>query len=211
MIESKLKVITIFFALCFTWCLPANSQVGSTEQEEILSKTEGFFLEGHLQGHGLTVEDDDADDGGGLGIKAGYGFSPLFTLYLGIDGASMNVADPATQSFTANEYSLVYVDLGGRFNFRSGPHSVVPYIDTFVTGIASTYNTGAGDVTFSGSGVSVGGGVQYFFSPQFAFNGGLDFTFGSYDEVEGGGGNESVDLGVTGARIDIGFSWYPSN
>lgn len=186
----------------------AHGQV-SEDEEEILSDTEGLFVETHLQGDGVTVEDDETDSGRGFGVKVGYGFTPLLTGYIGIDGASLDVADPGTQVSTASEYALVYVDLGGRLNFRAGSNSAVPYLDGSISGVASTYNTSAGDATFSGAGVSLGGGLQYFFSPQFAFNGGLDLTFGSYDEVEVAGETESLDLGFTGARIDIGVSWYP--
>jgi hypothetical protein len=181
----------------------------SDNEQEILSDTEGLFVEAHFQGHGVTVEEDDTDSGRGFGVKIGYGFTPLLTAYIGIDGASMDVADPVTQRVTGDEYALVYFDLGGRLNFRSGPNSIVPYLDGSINGIASTYATSAGDATFSGAGGSIGGGIQYFFSPKFAFNGGLDLTFGSYNELEVNGQTESVDLGFTGARIDIGLSWYP--
>jgi len=206
--------LSLLFAFVFSLASPVPAQ-GQTsdaqtdDQEEILSGTEGLFLEAHLQGHGVTVEDDDTDNGRGFGVKVGYGFTPLITAYLGIDGASMDVGDPGTRSLAANEYSLVYVDLGGRLNFRSGQNSVVPYLDASLSGIASTYSTSGGDVTFSGSGASVGAGLQYFVSRQFALNGGLDLTFGSYDEVEAGSQTESVDLGFTGARIDVAVSWYP--
>lgn len=206
--KLQLKTIPLFLALCLAWCPSAQGQMPDNEKE-ILSDTEGFFIEGHFQGHGLTVEDSDADSGGGLGVKVGYGFTPLFTLYLGIDGASMDVSNGEGQNVVASEYTLVYVDLGGRINLRAGPNSVVPYLDGSLSGIGSVYDTAAGEATFSGAGVSIGGGVQYFFSPQFAFNGGLDLTFGSYDELELAGQTESVDLGITGARINIGFSWYP--
>lgn len=200
------SVLLICFPLLY---IPSASGQAPSDKQETLSDTEGLFVEAHFQGHGVTIEDDDTDSGRGLGIKLGYGFTSLITAYIGIDAASMDVADPATQNFTANEYSLVYVDLGGRLNFRSGPNSVVPYLDGSISGIASTYNTSVGEITFSGSGLSIGGGIQYFFSPQFAFNGGLDLAFGSYNELEVNGQTESVDLGLTGARIDIGVSWYP--
>jgi hypothetical protein len=206
---QKLQVILCAFVLCFALSQTVRAQAVQEKQEEVLSNTQGFFLQGHFQGHGLTVEEDDADSGRGFGIKAGYGFSSLFTLYLGIDGASMDVADPGNRPVVGNEYTLAYVDLGGRFNFRAGPNSLVPYLDGSLTGIGSVYSTGAGDATFSGSAFSIGGGVQYFISPQFAFNGGLHLSFGGYSELEISGQTESVDLSVTGARIDIGFSWYP--
>lgn len=206
---QKLQATLCAFVLCFALSQTVKAQVTQEKEEEILSNTEGFFLQGHYQGHGLTVDVDDTDSGNGFGIKAGYGFSNLFTLYLGIDGASMDVSDSGTQALVANKYSLVYVDLGGRFNFRSGSNEVVPYIDGSLTGIASVYDTGAGEATFSGSGLSLGGGIQYFFSPQFAFNGGLNLTFGEYNELEIAGETESVGLDVTGARINLGFSWYP--
>lgn len=202
-IRSILPLLFLCFA-CFT--LPAQGQ--TSEDEEILSNTEGFFIEGHLQGHGLSVEDDDADDGQGLGGKVGYGFTPFFTLYVGLDGARMSVADPATARVTAEEYTLAYVEIGGRVNLRSGTNALVPYLDASLSGVGSTYDVSGNDVTFSGSGASVGAGLQYFLSPQFGLNGGLDLTFGSYSEVEANGQTESVDLGITGARLDLGFSWY---
>lgn len=206
---QKLQVILGAFVLCFALGQTVQAQATQEQQEELRSDTQGFFLEGHFQGHGLTVEEDDADSGRGFGIKAGYGFSPLFTLYLGIDGASMDVADPGNRAVVGSEYTLAYVDLGGRFNFRAGPNSLVPYLDGALSGIASVYSTGAGDATFSGSAFSIGGGIQYFISPQFSFNGGLHLSFGAYNELEVSGQTESVDLGITGARINLGFSWYP--
>ncbi|HSL70952.1 MAG TPA: hypothetical protein VK864_11970, partial [Longimicrobiales bacterium] len=43
------------------------------------STTRGFMLGAHLQGASLTVQDGDPDSGGGLGLRAGYGFSRRFT------------------------------------------------------------------------------------------------------------------------------------
>ena len=95
--KPQLKVVPLFLAICLTWTPFAHGQVSDDEQE-VLSNTEGLFLEAYFQGNGVTVEDDDTDSGRGLGIKVGYGFSPLFTAYLGVDGASMDVADPVTKA-----------------------------------------------------------------------------------------------------------------
>ena len=121
----------------------------------------------------------------------------------------MGVGDSTTQGFIARDYTLVYLDLGVRFNFRSGASAVVPYLDGSISGVASTYDTAFGDATFTGGGLSLGGGVQYFFSPEFALNGGLQFTLGQYNEIEMGGQSEGIDLDLTSARLNVGVSWYP--
>lgn len=205
----KLPIILCFLALGLGLTQPLQAQTPAEQEEEVLSDTKGFFLQGHFQGNGLTVEEDDADSGSGLGIKAGYGFTPLFTLYLGIDAAAMEVADPGTQGVAANEYTLAYVDLGGRINFRSGPNSFVPYLDGALSGIGAVYDTNGGEAAFSGAGLSLGAGFQYFISPEFALNSGLHLTFGEYNTLEISGQTENVSLNVTGARLKIGFSWYP--
>lgn len=50
----------------------------------------------------------------------------------------------------------------------------------------------ARDVTISGPGFSVGGGVSYYLNPSWALGGGLRWTSGSFDEVKVG--NVTVEL-----------------
>ena len=53
------------------------------------SNTEGLLLQIGLDGQGLVIDDDGSDvevEGGTISLRAGYGFSPVFTLYAGAAG-----------------------------------------------------------------------------------------------------------------------------
>jgi hypothetical protein len=80
----------------------------------------------------------------------------------------------------------------------------ITYSDPFGNG----YSTGSLDIY--GNGVSIGGGFQYFFSPGFALNTGLDWTFGTFSDVEfSGRSTDDLDLKATTARLNLGLMWYP--
>ena len=124
--------------------------------------------------------------GRGLGAKLGFGFSPLLTAYLGLNNASME-RDRGS--------GLAYLDVGAQLNFRAGRAALVPYLDAALSGTGD--DTGA-----SGIGVTAGGGLRYFVSPVLALDGGL---FLNYSSVEVGG----TEANVTGARLNLGISWFP--
>ena len=61
------------------------------------SNTEGLFVHLALDGQALDYNEDDLDQndsGGGLALRVGYGFSPLFTLYGGLSGAGVEAPSP---------------------------------------------------------------------------------------------------------------------
>ncbi len=151
-------------------------------------------------------------DGGGIGLRAGYGFSNRFTLYLGIDGAGMNGGNGFLGHESDDDYGMVYVELGGRFHFRSG-RKLVPYADAALSVIGLGYE-GSGafdniDIAYGGAGLSLGGGALYFLSPTVALDAGMVFTPGSLMEREVDGDWEDADIKLTGARIHFGLSFYP--
>lgn len=167
----------------------------------VRSQTSKLFLQAHFNGTGLTVEDADAEGGRGFGVKVGYGFNPLFTLYAGLDAANMRT--------DGGNYGYGLFDIGGQFNFRSGPHAVVPYLDLALTGQAAVFDIGGDDLVFSGAGITLGGGLKYFVSPLVAIDGALSTTLGSFREAEYRGDRETVDASTSGVRIGLGISWYP--
>lgn len=177
------------------------------------SHTDGLFLHARTGGHGIAYEDgiDDAD-GGGLGLRVGYGFNDRFTLYLGVEGAGLTGSRGFDGLGSDEEYGIAYVELGSRFHFRPG-RKLVPYADAAISVIGLGYDGTGGydgnDVTYGGAGVSLGGGVLYFLSPTLALDGGLAFTPGSLLEQHVGGQTEDVDIKLTGARIHVGLTFYP--
>lgn len=207
-----MRIVTMMaLAAAFALLAPASlAQVakapgkGAVTEAPVRSNTSKLFVQAHLNGTGLSVEGEDAENGGGFGLKLGYGFSPLFTLYAGFDAASMDAAG-------GGSYSYGFFDLGGQFNFRSGAHALVPYLDLALSGQAAVFDADGEDFTFSGAGVTLGGGLKYFVSPVLALDGSLTTTLGRFTTVEYDGVSveDEEGLGTTGARFGLGLSWYP--
>lgn len=203
---SNLQLIAIVAACVLlaptTLAQRAVPSKGFPAAPAVRSNTNGLFLQAHLNGTGLSVDSEDAEGGNGFGLKAGYGFSPLFTLYAGFDAANMD-------AIGGGDYAYGFFDLGAQFNFRSGAHALVPYIDVALSGQAAILDVAGDDLTFSGAGLSFGGGVKYFVSPVLALDGALTVTRGSFNEAEYLGDRETLDVTTNSARIGLGISWYP--
>ena len=96
------------FALALLAAPLASAQRGAPN-------TEGLFLQLALDGQALSYNEDDfrdANDGAGLAVRVGYGFSPVVTLYGGVD----------------NDYTFAAGKVGARFNFNRG-RALRPYLD----------------------------------------------------------------------------------
>lgn len=176
------------------------------------SNTRGIFLNAHLNATGIGYDDDDFDtqSGGGLGVQFGYGVSNLVTLFLGVDGAVMS-SDDVEDAFT-----LAHVDAGAQFNFGRPRSAARPYGVVALTFRQATFDLGEGnqafEVDFSGGGLTLGGGLKYFFSRVAALDVGLNLTFGQFNDVQVGGVTvqNALDLNATSGRFVVGLSWFPS-
>ena len=174
----------------------------AAQEEEPRSDPTGFHLGIHLNGSAITVEDEDeTESGGGLSLELGYGFNRTFTLYAKGTGAAVEYAD------FNDTYELGHFDLGARFNLGGPQRSVLGYLTGGLTGRAAILDLGE-DLTLSGVGPTLGGGVSVFVNPSLAIEGGLLLTFGDFTEAEYSGRTESVELGATSARFDVGVSWW---
>jgi len=165
---------------------PAQDVEVQSIKTQIQSNTTGLFVRGYASGNRNFPVGGGTNMGRGLGAKLGFGFSPLLTAYLGLNNASME-RDRGS--------GLAYLDVGAQLNFRAGRAALVPYLDAALSGTGD--DTGA-----SGIGVTAGGGLRYFVSPVLALDGGL---FLNYSSVEVGG----TEANVTGARLNLGISWFP--
>jgi len=67
------------------------------------------------------------------------------------------------------------------------------------------------DLELGGTGVTFGGGLQYFLNPKVAIDLGLLWTRGKFDEAKLDG--ESVEVteanALTGTRVLLGISFWP--
>ena len=186
-----------------TALLGAASGVSAQER----SSTRGVLLGAHLSATALQLDEDgagDAERGGGLGITLGYGFTDRFSLLLRLAGANISYAGDADGS-----YGLGDVDLGGRYSFGSTAAALRPYAELGVSATAVTDTFEGEDVTFSGGGVFVGGGLEYFFTRKVALDAGLVLGKGKFTTVDVSGttSDDFEDLDFTTTRINLGVSF----
>lgn len=148
--------------------------------------------------------DDDRDGGLGLHLQAGYNFTRNLGLLLSIAGATVDADD-------ADDYGVGHVDLLGRASFP-GRSALVPYVELGISGVAASYEPELADkVELMGGGLTLGAGINYFFSRRAAFDLGLRFTGGEFDEAEIADREIDVGDGVgfSTTRLNIGIAFYP--
>jgi hypothetical protein len=181
----------------------------------------GLYLTGGLVyalGSELTINSiaGDPDAGGkfetksgvGIGVLAGYGFNPKFSLYATISRATQDVKN------STDDLALVHRGVGVRVNIPTQNAKIQPYVGGEVgQRIASGESCGFGecvDISLTGFyfGANVGG--AYFVSPKFAVDASLNLGFGSFSDYEEGtfSGDMETDNTMT-TRLHIGGSWFP--
>jgi hypothetical protein len=182
---------------------------------EIRSHTGGVFLNAHLNGSAMSVEDGNTtESGGGIGFGVGYGFTPSFAVFLNLDAAAMTGAD------NDPDYSLGHLDLGGRYTFGGSAARWRPSIDAGVGVRVAIWDdmafgqSSTSDVELSGTSLFIGGGLGYYFSPSLALNMGLRLGFGSFSDMKIGNMTISLEgddrISATTTRFNVGLAWYPS-
>jgi hypothetical protein len=176
---------------------------------QVASTTHGFSLGLHLQGATLDPEDDLGDRGGGAGLDLGWGFRNGLGLFLTIAGAAM---EPDEDKIGAS-YTLVEADLGVRYAFLGETARGRPFVEAAVSSMMATFEDvewfgDETDVEISGPAFSVGGGIEYFFSPAWSGLVGLRWSAGSFDEVKIGNLTVELDPGdefdVRTTRFQLG-------
>ena len=201
MLRSRTASLTLATLAALLLCAPSASAQRSD--------TKGLFLQLTLDAQSLNYNEDDfseTDDGGGLGLRAGWGVSRLVTLYLGAAGARI---DGETNGVINEEYDWAGGELGVRLNFRSG-RTVVPYLDVALRGVTAREDDI--DLEFRGGGATLGGGIAVFLSPSVALDAGLRVGGGGFDEVQLGRLSADIDeddFGYGEGRFSVGLTLYP--
>jgi len=178
------------------------------------STTRGFMVGAHLGGASLSVEGSERSNGGGAGIEFGYGLNRNFTLFLQLDGASIDVRN---QEDVEGTWTIGHVDLGTRFHFANSLRSWVPYLQAAlsarvvnVSDLPPGSALGASEVEFSGGAFTFGGGIMLYAGQTFAFDLGLLFSGGEFSDVRVGQTTQSgLDLDASSSRFNLGVSWWP--
>jgi hypothetical protein len=166
------------------------------------SRTEGFLLGARVNGTALNV-DDETDSGAGLGFIVGYGFSPAITLYLNFDGASLDG--------DGGSYDFGQVDLGLRYTFGTNAAALRPYVNGALTGSIARFTEAGETLDLRGGGLTVGGGLNYFFTQRVALSAAAQLTFGQFTELAFDGGTVDLDENesFTASRFQLGVSFRP--
>ena len=198
--------------------LVAAAALSAGELNAQYSDNAGFFLNAHLSGTALSGTGSEAvtENGGGAGFAVGYGFNDRIVLFFNLDAAEVEY-DEDFVAAPDETYSLLTGDLGVRVNLGNETMKVRPYINAAFTGVASVEDYGEAEAgedieeIISGGGVTIGGGVQYFFSRTIALDLGLQATAGAFTEITFDGEDEEFEEGVafTSSRVQLGVSWHP--
>lgn len=187
----------------------AATLLAATTVQAQESTTRGFVIGGHLGGASLTVEGSDRSNGGGGGIVVGYGLNRSFTLFVQLDGSSVDVRN---QEAVGGQWSIAHADFGVRYHFANSLRSWVPYLQGAFTGRAVRVTELPADqeVEFSGGAFTLGGGVMLYPSQTFAFDLGLLFSGGEFTDVTVGQTTQGgLDLDASSSRFNLGIVWWP--
>jgi len=200
----RLGLISAFLLIVLQATAPAAAQQ---------STTRGLTLGLHLSGASLVVEGEDRNEGGGLGVRVGYGLNRTVTLFAQLDGAQVDV--PSSDALQG-EWSMGHVDLGARFHFASTLRRWVPYLQAALAGRVVSVDEAVlnqvpvDDVSFTGGGFSLGGGIMLYVRETLALDLHLMWTGGEFTEIEVGNQSLSgLDLDAQSTRLGLGVAWWP--
>ena len=177
------------------------------------TNTSGLML--GLSFDASSIRSDDlnssTESGPGVAGTLGWGFTKNFALVIDASGARISSLD--------GDYDLAHVDVGGRWHFVNRS-ALVPFVEVGYAGRAARKqdailsdgngNTYTGELSILGTGVSAGGGFEYFPTPGLALGGSFKWTSGQFTQVKFD--NVTIDgftLDATSARFNMGFTWYP--
>ena len=193
---------------------PAPVLARSAQPAMPRANTSKLILGLSLNGSSISSEEltTSRESGAGLSAQLGWGFTKNFAIVLDASAARIESID--------GNFDLAHVDVSGRWHFVSRSHGFVPFLEVGYSGRAAgkqdvllfddAGNTYNGDLTILGSGLSLGGGMEYFIAPKWALGGTFKWTTGQFTQVKFD--NVTVDglaLDATSARFNLGFSWYP--
>lgn len=201
------RIVALHLLVVASFATPAQSQETSPR-----SNTTGLLAGLFLNGNSIDSDElDDSNTGGGFSAQLGWGFTPMFTILVGVSGAEMS-DDP-------ENFGLVHLDLLGRFSFRSGEHAFVPFLEVGMSARAAGQDDAiigvngssqSGNLEMAGGAFTFGGGFHYFVAPTVALGANLQISTGKFSTVEIDNVEvEGFELDATSSRLNLGLTWYP--
>jgi hypothetical protein len=194
-------------AAIFAFAGPAGGQAAR-------SNTAKFFAGLEIGGSSIDTDEFEggSESGSGATIRIGYGFTTRFALYLEGSAATMGGDD--------GDWTLGHGELGMRWHFASPSRALIPFVDAGYTYrsiapddatlVDDEGNTVEGDFELSGGGLSLGGGLLYFFNPRWSLSTSVKWSTGAFDTVRYNNVTVSgFEFDATTTRFSIGVSWFP--
>ena len=185
--------------------------VGPAAAQE--STTRGFNIGLHLSAASVTFEDQDRNDAGGAGLSLGYGFNRRFTLFAQLDAAEF---DEQATGNVEGDLVMGHAELGVRFYFANSLSKWVPYLQGALGGrVVSVQNpvvggTGRNEVSYSGSALTLGGGLGYYLSRSWALDVQLLWTGGEFTTLTVDNASVSgFEVDANSTRFNVGVNWWP--
>ena len=179
------------------------------------STTRGFTVGLHLTAASLSVDggDDERNNAGGGGLYLGYGVNRRITIFVQGDGGQF---DNESTDNIEGEWTMGHFDVGVRFNFANSLRKWVPFLQGALGYRVVNVNdpvvdgTARSELSISGAGVTLGGGVDYYLSESWALDLQLLWTGGEFttlrvDNVSVSG----LDFDANSSRVNLGVSWWP--
>lgn len=147
------------------------------------------------------------ESGAGFQVEGLYGLNRRIAI--GLDYARANI--DAAEGF--GQYTLSHIGGIGRLFFRDDDKRARPYLEGAILrreiGVDITDGFDAATVKASSLGGGLGGGVQIFATPKFAFDISGQYAFGSFSDWEANG--QSIPLGdvsATSFTLRLGGRFY---
>ncbi len=179
------------------------------------STTRGFTIGLHGTGASLDPQgaSNDRENAGGGGVLFGYGVNRRITIFAQGDGAKF---DDLTTDNVEGEWTMGHFDLGIRFNFANSLRKWIPFLQAAlgyrVVSVTDPVVDAApvNELSISGAGLTLGGGVDFYFSETWALDMQLLWTGGEFNTVTVDNVSVSgLDFDATSSRFNLGVSWWP--
>jgi opacity protein-like surface antigen len=200
-------MIQKFFLLIFslnTWMV--------LQAQDIRSNTEGLNVTvsggiGNWSSNYFLNLDELEPLGVGGGLRIGYGLNQRFEIFARYDRHTFKIKNDWEQYGTSN------AGAGLRVNFGGTLQALRPYVEVGFSSInlkidPVLFNGRIVDYRLKGPALAVGGGVNYFISPNFAVQAAAAGTFGKFTtfQINGDGIEDRPDARTL--RFSLGISYF---
>lgn len=151
--------------------------------------------------------------GSGIGAHAGYGYTPRLLFMASIDRSSHG----SDNAQVAGDITLYHYDFGVRYHFHRRDVRYVPYASfaiggkQFKTRSFIDQSGVARRTTFNARAIVPGGGMQLFFTENFALDANVVVSIGSPHRIDIQQVQRSSmkSSGGMTTRLRVGVNWYP--